>query len=110
MSSARGLARGLQNLDMDRNSLGIPLGLQNVVGFIWKLADDTVQETIIRTFPNQKPWVDKTICDALRSCAAAYYVGLASGDMESYKAASYNIQKVVKKAKQCYGRKLESQL
>ncbi|KAK3526575.1 hypothetical protein QTP70_030713 [Hemibagrus guttatus] len=41
-----------------------------VVGFIGKLADDTVQKTIIRTFPNQKPWVDKTIHDALRSLTA----------------------------------------
>ncbi|KAK3546380.1 hypothetical protein QTP70_026166 [Hemibagrus guttatus] len=80
-----------------------------VVGFIGKLADDTVQKTIIRTFPNQKPWVDKTIRDALRSCTAAYNTGLASGDMDSYKAAS-NVWKVVKEAKQRYGRKLESQL
>ncbi|KAK3567739.1 hypothetical protein QTP86_024061 [Hemibagrus guttatus] len=80
-----------------------------VVGFIGKLADDTVQKTIIRTFPNQKPWVDKTIHDALRSCTAAYNTGLASGDMDSYKAAS-NVWKVVKEAKQRYGRKLESQL
>ncbi|KAK3521018.1 hypothetical protein QTP86_001681 [Hemibagrus guttatus] len=54
-----------------------------VVGFIGKLADDTVQKTIIRTFPNQKPWVDKTICDTLRSRTAAYNAGLASGDMDS---------------------------
>ncbi|KAK3544088.1 hypothetical protein QTP86_001256 [Hemibagrus guttatus] len=32
MSSARVLTRVLQNLDMDRNSLGIPLGLQNGKG------------------------------------------------------------------------------
>ncbi|KAK3508912.1 hypothetical protein QTP70_013723 [Hemibagrus guttatus] len=80
-----------------------------VVGIIWKLADDTVQKTIIRTFPNQKPWVDKTIRDALRSRATAYNVGLASGDMDLY-AASYNFRKAVKEAKQRYGRKLESQL
>ncbi|KAK3547190.1 hypothetical protein QTP86_017556, partial [Hemibagrus guttatus] len=54
--------------------------------------------------------VDKTICDALRSCAAAYNAGLALGNMDSYKAASYNVRKAVKEAKQRYGRKLESQL
>ncbi|KAK3537078.1 hypothetical protein QTP70_001224 [Hemibagrus guttatus] len=81
-----------------------------VVGFIRKLADDTVQKTIIRTFPIQKPWVDKTIRNALRSRAAAYNAGLASGGMDSYKAASYNFRKAVKEAKQRYGRKLESQL
>ncbi|KAK3508133.1 hypothetical protein QTP70_015272 [Hemibagrus guttatus] len=44
-----------------------------------------MQKTIIRTFPNQKPWVDKTIRDALRSRAAAYNGELASGNMDSYK-------------------------
>lgn len=40
--------------------------MEGVVGFIWKLMDDAVHKTIIRTFPNQKLWVDKTIHDALR--------------------------------------------
>ncbi|KAK3550800.1 hypothetical protein QTP70_005722 [Hemibagrus guttatus] len=57
-----------------------------VVGFIGKLANDTVQKTIIRTFPNQKLWVDETIHNALRSRAAAYNARLVSGDMDSYKA------------------------
>ncbi|KAI5085915.1 hypothetical protein C0J45_23089, partial [Silurus meridionalis] len=80
-----------------------------VVGFIRKLADDTVQNNTIRTFPNQKPWVDKTIRDALRSHSVAYNTGLATGDMHEYKAASYSVCKMVKDAKRRYGRKLESQ-
>lgn len=40
--------------------------MEGVVGFIWKLMDDAVHKPIIRTFPNQKLWVDKTIHDALR--------------------------------------------
>ncbi|KAK3518576.1 hypothetical protein QTP70_004095 [Hemibagrus guttatus] len=60
--------------------------------------------------PPEQAVVDKTICDALRSCAAAYNAGLALGNMDSYKAASYNVRKAVKEAKQRYGRKLESQL
>ncbi|KAK3557991.1 hypothetical protein QTP86_005620 [Hemibagrus guttatus] len=47
-------------------------------------------------FVCKKPWVDKTIRIALRSCAAAYIAGLASGDMDSYKAPSYNVRKAVK--------------
>ncbi|KAK3526048.1 hypothetical protein QTP70_012886 [Hemibagrus guttatus] len=47
-----------------------------------------------------KLWVDKTILDALRSRVAVYNAGLASGDVDSYKAASYNVQKVVKEAMQ----------
>ncbi|KAI5628979.1 hypothetical protein C0J50_2468 [Silurus asotus] len=80
-----------------------------VVGFIGKLTDDTVQKNTIRTFPNQKPWVDKTIRDALRSRSAAYNTGLATGDMDEYKAASYSVRRAVKDAKRRYGRKLESQ-
>ncbi|KAL0199448.1 hypothetical protein M9458_007988, partial [Cirrhinus mrigala] len=97
--------------DMFRNSSNdINVFTEAVVGFIGKLADDTALKTTIRTFPNQKPWVDKTIRDALRSRTAAYNAGLASGDMVPYKAASYNVRKAVKEAKQRYGRKLESQL
>ncbi|KAL0165648.1 hypothetical protein M9458_037492 [Cirrhinus mrigala] len=97
--------------DMFRNSSDdVNVFTEAVVGFIGKLADDTALKTTIRTFPNQKPWVDKTIRDALRSRTAAYNAGLASGDMVPYKAASYNVRKAVKEAKQRYGRKLESQL
>ncbi|RXN19906.1 hypothetical protein ROHU_025425 [Labeo rohita] len=66
-----------------------------VVGFIGKLTDDTIQKMTIRTFPNQKPWVDKTIRDALRSRTTAYNAGLATGDMNSDKTASYNVRKAV---------------
>ncbi|KAK3506239.1 hypothetical protein QTP70_017788 [Hemibagrus guttatus] len=76
----------------------INMFIEAVVGFIGKLADDTLQKTIIRTFPNQKPWVDKTICGTLRCRTAAYNMGLASGDTDSYKAASYNVRKAVKEA------------
>ncbi|KAK3518682.1 hypothetical protein QTP70_008165 [Hemibagrus guttatus] len=52
-----------------------------------KMKREYIREKIARTFPNQKLWVDKTIRDALRSCTAAYNTGLASGNMDSYKAA-----------------------
>lgn len=55
-------------------------------------------------FPHQKPCVDKTIHNILRSHTAACNMGLASGEMDSYKAASYNIHIAVKKAKQRSGR------
>lgn len=50
--------------------------MEGVVGFIWKLMDDAVHKPIIRTFPNQKLWVDKTIHDALRQLTAAYNMWL----------------------------------
>lgn len=80
---------------------------EEVVGFIGKLADDTAERTIIQMFPNQKPWVDKNICDTLRPRTAAYNEGLISGNMDLYKAASYNMRRVVRKAKRSYGGKLQ---
>ncbi|KAK3575513.1 hypothetical protein QTP86_028227 [Hemibagrus guttatus] len=59
---------------------------------------------------SNKLWVDKTIRDALRSHATAYNAGLALGVIDTYNATSYNVWKVVKEAKQRYGRKVESQL
>ncbi|KAI5616883.1 gastrula zinc finger protein XlCGF28.1-like [Silurus asotus] len=55
-----------------------------------------------------KPWVDKTIRDALRSRSAAYNTGLATRDIDEYKL-SYSVCRAVKDAKWRYGRKLESQ-
>ncbi|KAG7479782.1 hypothetical protein JOB18_035091, partial [Solea senegalensis] len=43
-----------------------------IVGFITKMVEDTTPITTIRTFPNQKPLVDKTVRDTLRACTAAY--------------------------------------
>ncbi|KAK3530808.1 hypothetical protein QTP70_002838 [Hemibagrus guttatus] len=102
----------LDEADLDmfiRSSDDVNVFMEAVVGFIWKLADDIVHKTVIRTFPNQKSWVDKTVHDALRSCSAVYNLGLASGNMDEYKAASYSMHRVVKEAKRCYRKKLESQ-
>lgn len=65
------------------------------------------QKITMRTFPNHKPWVDKSIRNILRSCSAAYDTRRATGNMDEYKSASC---KSVKKAKLRYRRKLESQL
>ncbi|KAK3569833.1 hypothetical protein QTP86_005863 [Hemibagrus guttatus] len=54
----------------------------------------------------EKLWVDKTIHDGLRTRSTAYNSGLASGNMEEYKVASYSLRR---EAKRCYGKKLESQ-
>ncbi|XP_027027375.1 uncharacterized protein LOC113659026 [Tachysurus fulvidraco] len=82
-----------------RSSDDVNMFTEAVVGFIEKLLDDTLQKTTIRTFPNQKPWVDKTICDALRSRSAAYNTGLTTGDMDEYKAVSYSVRRAVKESK-----------
>ncbi|KAI5616827.1 gastrula zinc finger protein XlCGF28.1-like [Silurus asotus] len=110
--SVAALQDALDDADWDmfrRSSDDVNMFTEAVVGFIGKLTDDMVQKTTIRTFPNQKPWVDKTIRDALRSRSAAYNTGLATGDMDEYKAASYSVRRAVKDAKRRYGSKLESQ-
>ncbi|KAK1786155.1 hypothetical protein P4O66_017870, partial [Electrophorus voltai] len=62
-----------------------------------------------RSFPNQKPWVNKTTRDALNFCTAAYNVGIISGNMDEYKSAAYGVHRAVREAKRRYGRKLETQ-
>ncbi|KAK2841216.1 hypothetical protein Q7C36_012795 [Tachysurus vachellii] len=110
--SVAALQDALDDADWDmfrRSSDDVNMFTEAVVGFIGKLTDNTVQKTTIRMFPNQKPWVDKTIRDALRSRSAAYNMGLATGDMDEYTAASYNVCRAVKEAKRRYGRKIEAQ-
>ncbi|KAK1786195.1 hypothetical protein P4O66_017906, partial [Electrophorus voltai] len=80
-----------------------------VVGFIGKLVDDTIPRITIKKFPNQKPWVDRTIREALNSRTAAYNVGIISGNMDEYKSAAYGVRRAVREAKQRYGKKLETQ-
>ncbi|KAK1796914.1 hypothetical protein P4O66_000994 [Electrophorus voltai] len=70
-----------------------------VVGFIGKLVDDTIPRTTIKKFPNQKPWVDKTICEALNSRTAAYNAGIISGNMDEYKSAAYGERRAVREVK-----------
>ncbi|KAK1797423.1 hypothetical protein P4O66_008792 [Electrophorus voltai] len=67
--------------------------METVVGFIGKLVDDTIPRATIKTFPNQKPWVDKTIRKALNSRTAAYNVGIISGNMDEYKSVAYGVRR-----------------
>ncbi|KAK1792067.1 hypothetical protein P4O66_001845 [Electrophorus voltai] len=81
-----------------------------VVGFIGKLVDNTIPRTTIKKFPNQKPWVDKTIREALNSrITIAYNAGIISGNTDEYKSAAYGVRRAVREAKRRYGRKLETQ-
>ncbi|KAK1803289.1 hypothetical protein P4O66_004075 [Electrophorus voltai] len=79
------------------------------MGFIGKLVDDTIPRATIKKFPNQKPWVDKTIHEALNSCTAANNMGIISGNMDEYKSVANGVRRAVRDAKRRYGRKLETQ-
>ncbi|KAK1803842.1 hypothetical protein P4O66_003747 [Electrophorus voltai] len=80
-----------------------------VVGFIGKLVDDTIPRITIKKFSNQKPWVDRTIREALNSRTSAYNAGIISGNMDEYKSAAYGVRRAVREAKRRYGKKLETQ-
>jgi len=57
----------------------------------------------VSSFPNQKPWVDGYIRNALNACTAAYNSGLVSGHMDEYKVESYGFRRALKGAS-AYGR------
>ncbi len=66
------------------------------------------EQVTIRTFSNQKLWVDRTICDAVNHRTAAYNAGLLSGNMSEYKASCYALRRAVRAAKLRYRERIES--
>ncbi len=59
------------------------------------LTEQATETVTIRTFSNQKPWVDRSIRDAVNHRTAAYNTGLLSGVM-----ITYNIYIVIKETGQ----------
>ncbi len=57
------------------------------VSFVNTLTEQATETITVKTFPNQKPWVDRTIRDAVNKRTAAYNEALLSGNMCEYKAA-----------------------
>ncbi len=57
------------------------------LSFVNMVTEQTTETVTIRTFSNQKPWVDSTIRDAVNHRTAAYNAGLLSGNMSEYKAS-----------------------
>ncbi len=72
------------------------------------LTDQATETITIRTFSNQKPWVDSTICAAVNQRTATYNAGLLSGNMSEYKASWYALQRAVRAAKLRYRERIES--
>ncbi len=78
------------------------------VSFINTLTDQTTETVTIRTFSNQKPWVDRSIRDAVNHRTAAYNAGLLSGNMSEYKTLCYALRRAVRAAKLRYRERIES--
>jgi hypothetical protein len=70
---------------------------------------DVVPTASIKTFPNQKEWIDGSIRAKLKARTTALNKGKVTGNMTEYKQCSNSICKAIKQAKRQYRDKLESQ-
>ena len=77
--------------------------------FISQCIGDGVPTVTIKTFPNQKRWIDGSICKKLKARTTAFNHGKATGNMTEYKQCSYSLRKAIKQAKCEYRDKLGSQ-
>ncbi len=78
------------------------------LSFVNTLTEQATETITIRTFSNQKPWVDRTIRAAVNKRTAAYNAGLLSGNMSEYKASCYALRRAVRAAKLRYRERIES--
>ncbi len=78
------------------------------VSFINTLTDQATETVTIRTFSNQKPWVDRSIRDAVNHRTAAYNAGLLLGNMSEYKTSCYTLRRAVRAVKLRYRERIES--
>ncbi|KAI3377806.1 hypothetical protein L3Q82_008949, partial [Scortum barcoo] len=75
-----------------------------VIGYIGKCIDDVVPRITVRTFPNQKPWVNGEVRAKLKARTDAYN----SGDLEEYRKSRYMLRRAISSAKRQYRDKVES--
>ena len=75
-----------------------------VTSYIHHCIDDVVPKRTVRSFPNQKPWVDTAVRASLRARSAAFN----SGDPDQYRKARYDLLRAIKSAKRTYRTKVES--
>jgi hypothetical protein len=67
--------------------------------FIKRCIRDVVPTVTIKTYPNQKPWIDSGICAKLKARTTAFNHGKVTGNMAENKQCSYSLCKAIKKAK-----------
>ncbi len=69
------------------------------LSFVNTLTEQATETVTIKTFSNQKQWVDRTIRDAVNHRTATYNAGILSGNMSEYKASCYALCRAVRAAK-----------
>ncbi len=89
-------------------STGTCSGRIQLLSFVNTLNDQATERVTIRTFSNQKPWVDRSIRVAVNHRTAAYNAGLLSGNMSEYKASCYALRRAIRAAKRRYRERIES--
>ncbi len=78
------------------------------LSFVNTLTKQATETATIRTFTNQKLWMDRSIRDAVNHRTAAYNAGLLSGNMSEYKASCYALRHAIRAAKRRYRERIES--
>ncbi len=78
------------------------------LSFINRLTYQATETVTIRSFSNQKPWVDRSIRDAVNHRTAAYNAGILSRNMSEYKTSCYALRRAVRAAKLRYRERIES--
>ncbi len=76
--------RALDDVDWDMfraSSSDVSEFTDVAVSFVNTLTEQATETITVKTFPNQKPWVDRTIRDAVNKRTAAYNEALLSGNM-----------------------------
>ncbi len=74
------------------------------LSFVNTLTEQATETVTIKTFSNQKPWVDRTIRDAVNHRTAS----ILSGNMSEYKTLCYALRRAVRAAKLRYSERIES--
>jgi hypothetical protein len=64
--------------------------------FISKCIGDVVHSVIIKTYPNQKPWIDGSIRAKLKARTIAFNHGKPTRTMTEYKQCNYTLCKAIK--------------
>ena len=75
--------------------------------FISQDSRDVIHSVTIKTFPNQKPWIDGSIRAKLKARTTAFNHGKATANMTEYKQCSYSHRKTIKQAKREFRDKVE---
>ncbi len=78
------------------------------LSFVNTVTEQATETVTIRTFSNQKPWMDRSIRVAVNHRTAAYNAGLLSGNMSEYKASCYALRCAIRAAKLRYRERIES--